>query len=752
MTTPVRAGLREFSATARARCRLVVLVWLFTVGCGWCAAAQELSAARVQSALERGTSYLRRGQRDDGSWPASTYPGGETCLATLALLAAGDSAASAHMTDALDVIATLPNQHVYVASLKIMVLTEADASEFRAATHAAARWLVEAQLKSGLWSYTDQPKAQFDHSNSQFALLGLHAAASAGVPVPREVWKAAETRVLATQQPDGGWSYKISGDSYGSMTAANVANLLILGTPVSQTIERGFRDGAAPGCGRYATNRALLNGLSWLGHRFDAGANPGRENNYQYYWLYAVERCGILSGRQYLGRHDWYREGCEALLRTQRADGSWGSGVVDTSFAVLFLAKGRKPLLVQKLRWSDDEAWNPDRHDLDHLVSFIGDKLGGPTAWQVVDFDAPLEQWLAAPLLYVQGHTFPRWNETQRAKLKQYLDQGGTLLAEACCGRGEFREGFLELTRATFPDHPLRELDASHSVYSAHFALAPAGLWGLDYGCRTAVLFSPRDLSCLWEQGHVRDLSEPALQLGTNIAAFAAGRRGLRDRLDTIVIAPTTAGADPIPAADALQPAQITYDGDWRPDPQMLVRLAELLRDQLGVRVVTRYATVKLDSDALRSHPLLYLTGHGSFRLSRSEQEHLADHLRRGGFLVAEACCGRPEFDAAFRAMIAQALPDAPLQRLPLDHPVFTGRPGFALQTVAYSEALRREQPDLALPELWGAVWNGRLVAVYSPYALGCGIDGHVCDGCRGLAAEDARRLMANVFLYALTN
>jgi len=47
---------------------------------------------------------------------------------------------------------------------------------------------------------------------------------------------------------------------------------------------------------------------------------------------------------------------------------------------------------------------------------------------------------------------------------------------------------------------------------------------------------------------------------------------------------------------------------------------------------------------------------------------------------------------------------------------------------------------------------DGRLALVYSPYAIGCGLEGHVCQDCRGLADEDARRLAANVVLHALTH
>ena len=67
------------------------------------------------------------------------------------------------------------------------------------------------------------------------------------------------------------------------------------------------------------------------------------------YWLYAVERVGILLGTEFLGRHEWYPEGAKFLLESQGADGSWkgqsiGGAVADTCFALLFLRRATKPL------------------------------------------------------------------------------------------------------------------------------------------------------------------------------------------------------------------------------------------------------------------------------------------------------------------------------------------------------------------------------------------------------------------------
>lgn len=718
-----------------------------------------MSAAEVRRAIQAAVDYLKT-QGGNGTWAGNAqYTGGVTSLATLALLNAGLPSTDPLMASAIRRVNALNDEWVYVVSLRIAVLAAADPRLYKADIARSADWLVTAQLPGGDWTYTGR-NAQWlqlrgDNSNTQFALLGLHEAARAGVPIPRRVWTLAEQHWTKCQRRDGGWSY-VSGDGVGvtgSMTAAGVASLLICGHQLNQSLERGYTEaGTAPGCGKYAQSRHVTSGLRWLADNFSPRQNPGTPQ-WHYYWLYGAERVGILSGVRFFGRHDWYREGAAYLVSQQLGDGSWNRSPIDTSFALLFLAKGRRPVLINKLAWSRDNRWQPDRYDCEHLIAFIGDKLGGPVAWQAVSVDGPLRNWQEAPILYVSGHTFPNLSVSQRNRMRQFVEQGGTIFAEACCSRDAFAAGFADFAEKTFEGASLVNLDADHPVWKAYYDLKPGRfpLRGLDLGCRTSVIFSPRDLSCLWEQGDVESLSDEAYKLGTNIAAYATGREPLRDRLEAVELPMRrTRPKDAVPPRGAVQLVQLIHNGDWRPDIESLTHLAELLRTEARVDVVAQPRLLRPTDPDLRDHPIAYMTGHFAFTLDAAEKKALREWLERGGTLIAESCCGRTAFDTSFRRLAGELFPQSPLTPLPKDHPVIAGNPGYELKSVAYRPAVLKEHPGLRTVVLEGVEIDGRTAILYSPYGFGCGLHGHQCYACRGLIQEDARKLAVNLVLYAL--
>ena len=78
-------------------------------------------------------------------------------------------------------------------------------------------------------------------------------------------------------------------------------------------------------------------------------------NNYGWY---GVERIGVASGYKYFGTTDWYAAGADELVKQQNKDGSWRSNfpgatpIPDTAFAMLFLSRGRAPVVMNKLDYS----------------------------------------------------------------------------------------------------------------------------------------------------------------------------------------------------------------------------------------------------------------------------------------------------------------------------------------------------------------------------------------------------------------
>ena len=102
---------------------------------------------------------------------------------------------------------------------------------------------------------------------------------------------------------------------------------------------------------RWREDSHVKQGLTWLARHWTIGRN--------YYYLYGLERTGILFGADKIGDHFWYPEGAKFLLKDQNADGSWGRRTKpedkdrithDTCFAILFLKKATRPLVASEDR------------------------------------------------------------------------------------------------------------------------------------------------------------------------------------------------------------------------------------------------------------------------------------------------------------------------------------------------------------------------------------------------------------------
>jgi hypothetical protein len=195
----------------------------------------------------------------------------------------------------------------------------------------------------GLFSYGRNP-GTWDLSNTQYAVLGLRAAAAIGVTIQRGVWSQVSAAVQAAQKPDGGFAYGGHGaadDSYPSMTAAGIAVMEICRLQLAQG-----------GRGLPELERDVQRAWKWIEKHRDAIGN--RNERWSFYWHYGLERAAILSDVSSIGGVDWYRAGAKMLIDEQAEGGGWNSATdmtlvpsavrghgapVATAFAILFLRR-----------------------------------------------------------------------------------------------------------------------------------------------------------------------------------------------------------------------------------------------------------------------------------------------------------------------------------------------------------------------------------------------------------------------------
>jgi hypothetical protein len=341
----------------------------------------------------------------DGGSYAYRYPEGCTALALLTLLKCGVAPDDPQIVKGFERIARNDRVPTYNYDLAVILLAlEAQSNPWkrnsareRAERDAStpegkkksppkrvvkdAAWIAELAAKLQTtsrkgpgWRYghpgVDDLKAMRgdkDLSNTVFVVMALHTARSVGVKVPDAVFADTAAWVLDLQEKDGpkhprwtpqsttdagyapvmdrarGWAYMprstldTEAATTGSMTGAGITTLLLCRRALTGSKSKLWTTALAA-----RTETAIADGTAWLDLHWNVDANPG-SIHYTVLHLYGLERVGDLQGLHLIGGHNWYREGAESLLKTQREDGSWFGNthipqdLITTCFALLFL-------------------------------------------------------------------------------------------------------------------------------------------------------------------------------------------------------------------------------------------------------------------------------------------------------------------------------------------------------------------------------------------------------------------------------
>ena len=368
----------------------------------------------VNEAIDSGAKWLLKEQKRDGGFGTyGGYPTANTAISYLTLRVCGIPRSDRRMKRAYT---ALRREYVgardsdqlrtYTAALTMMAIEEHGRGDVNASakksryrkdgertTHLdepdlewmreLVRFMEGNQATNGGWRYGQAVKRykrarngnDYDHSNTQYALLGLKSASRSGVDVDPKVYERALKHLLDAQQRKGpavqrvsfagkketfaratdharGWGYfaltgtgtrnrrpRGFGGAYGSMTAGSLGAVVICRSELLGWKSYSKRLDAK-------AETSVWDGIAWLGDSFAVDQNPGM-GGWHYYYLYALERAGVLAGVDWMGEHDWYGEGAGYLLSVQHRDGAWmipQQQLLSTCFALLFLKKGTIPV------------------------------------------------------------------------------------------------------------------------------------------------------------------------------------------------------------------------------------------------------------------------------------------------------------------------------------------------------------------------------------------------------------------------
>ncbi|MDD4891842.1 MAG: DUF4159 domain-containing protein [Phycisphaerae bacterium] len=414
------------------------------------------------------------------------------------------------------------------------------------------------------------------------------------------------------------------------------------------------------------------------------------------------------------------------------------------------------------------EAFPSVKVDLEALMDATNAQLKIKYKFQQdVEFEKFDYDPAALPILFFTGwKEFPGFDEKIRSDLVRYLTDGGTLIINSSCGRPEFNNSVMKAVAEVFPNRQLAPLPADHPIFHCFHEItelkvregkigkvasaANLGVFGLNIGSRTAVIFSPIDLSAGWDpvarpiEGGVLYEQGDAIKLGANmltysLACFEYARAFATEKVYFEKDDPTR---------DQLVLAQITHNGDWDPTPHGLPNLLKFMQDNSTLNVQFKRQVVKMTDVDVFKHPMLYMTGLRDFQLTATENKQLGNYLKSGGVLFADAAIGSKTFDAAFRLMIKQALPDAQLTLLKPNHPLFSSL--FKVGQVELTSMAQKLYPDLKQPLVEAVVLNGKVVVIYSRLGLSNGWEKLAFPYNTGYADNDAFKLGANAVIYSM--
>lgn len=193
--------------------------------------------------------------------------------------------------------------------------------------------------------------------------------------------------------------------------------------------------------------------------------------------------------------------------------------------------------------------------------------------------------------------------------------------------------------------------------------------------------------------------------------------------------------------------ARLKYKGggDWYSSRTALSNLARYCNQELQTNFYAEEALVESGSSDIFNYPYVFATGHGNITFSDAEAENIRKYLMAGGFLHI---CDNYGMNDYVRIALRKVFPEASLQELPLDHPIYK-------KPFSFKSGLPKiHDHDGKEPQGFGIVYQGRLVVFYD-YECDLGNGWEDVGTYPGDSEElhtKALQMGANIINYVLSN
>jgi hypothetical protein len=188
-----------------------------------------------------------------------------------------------------------------------------------------------------------------------------------------------------------------------------------------------------------------------------------------------------------------------------------------------------------------DGDWDPQPSSLASLLKRLGENSTVNVQFKKENVDLKSIDAFAHPILYMTGHKDFKLTEEEVGNLRRYLQAGGVLVANACCGRESFDKAFRREIARVIPDKKLERVPLDHPVYKSvftigeveytplaqhdHPGLRTASLEGISLDNQLRVIYSPFGFVNGWSGAPnpyaAEYKSDDALRLGINILVYS---------------------------------------------------------------------------------------------------------------------------------------------------------------------------------------------------------------------------------------